>query len=352
MHCAAEGIHQYVDRRTGRVCTEKLFSDRAIRLIYCDLREKAPVLFRLCVSARMSSLLGWLNYDLPFGSGLTGAGKALRDLGVDLRECVQPPTYYKSLKRIFERQIRYWQYRPMPEDKNVVVAPADSRMLMGSLNPEHLFFVKDKFFTFEEILGRDKDKWLKRFQNGDFAMFRLTPEKYHYNHAPVSGKVLDIYEISGDYHCCNPGAVVETVTPFSKNKRVVTIIDTDVCGGTGCGVVAMIEVVALMIGRIDQAYSSKRYEKPMDVRPGMMLEKGQPKSLYRPGSSQDILLFEPGKVDFDPDIAENVRRSDVRSRYSMGFGQSLVETEVQVRMSIAKAAGEEKEAKRTYFLPG
>jgi hypothetical protein len=29
-----------------------------------------------------------------------------------------------------------------------------------------------------------------------------------------------------------------------------------------------------------------------------------------------------------------------------------VETEVQVRMSIAKAAGEEKEAKRTYFLPG
>jgi phosphatidylserine decarboxylase len=42
------------------------------------------------------------------------------------------------------------------------------------------------------------------------------------------------------------------VRPYSKNKRVVTIIDTDVEGGTGIGLVAMIEVVALMIGDIVQ----------------------------------------------------------------------------------------------------
>lgn len=352
MRPAAENIHQYVDRRTGRVRTEKLFSDRAIRMVYCDLRERAPALFRLCVSARMSSVLGWLNYDLPFGADLTGAKRTLRELGVDLRECVQPPAYYKTHRRIFERQIRYWECRPMPGEKSAVVAPADSRMLMGSLDREHLFFIKDKFFGFEELLGPDKKDWLKRFENGDFAMFRLTPEKYHYNHLPVSGKVLDIYEISGDYHCCNPGAVVEMATPFSKNKRVVTVMDTDVHGGTGCGMVAMIEVVALMIGKIEQAYSRERYEKPTDVRPGMMLEKGQPKSLYRPGSSQDIILFEPGKVVFDPDIAENVRRGDVRSRLSHGFGEALVETEVEVRMSIGKAAGEKSEAERPFFFPG
>ena len=340
MRSGDEHVHQYVERKTGRVRTEKFFSDQAIRTIYSELREKAPVLFRLCVSSRISSLLGWLNYDLPFGSDLTGARNTLRELGVDLWECVRPPAYYSSHRRIFERQIRYWECRPMPEDKNAIVSPADSRMIVGSLDQKQNFFIKHKFFTFEELLGTDKKIWLDCFQSCDFAIFRLTPEKYHYNHAPVSGRVLDIYEIGGAYHSCNPGAVVEIATPFSKNKRVVTILDTDVPGGTGCGLVAMIEVVALMIGRIEQAYSLWRYENPIDIRPAMMLRKGQPKSLYRPGSSLDILMFESGKVRFDRDIVENVRRKDVRSRFSSGFKETLAETEVQVRMSIAQAVGQ------------
>jgi hypothetical protein len=31
--------------------------------------------------------------------------------------------------------------------------------------------------------------WLPAFDRGDFAIFRLTPDKYHYNHVPVSGEV-------------------------------------------------------------------------------------------------------------------------------------------------------------------
>ena len=58
-------------------------------------------------------------------------------------------------------------------------------------------------------------------------MFRLTPEKYHYTHSPVSGRVLDIYSVDGRYYSCNPNAAVQLLTPFSKNRRVVTILDTD-----------------------------------------------------------------------------------------------------------------------------
>ena len=130
---------------------------------------------------------------------------------------------------------------------------------------------------------------------GDFAVFRLTPDKYHYNHTPVAGIVADIYEIAGGYHSCNPGAVVEIVTPYSKNKRVVTIIDTDVPDGTGVGLVAMVEVVALMIGEIVQCYSTERYDNPQPVTKGMFLAKGRPKSLYRPGSSTDVLIFQQGQ---------------------------------------------------------
>ena len=63
------------------------------------------------------------------------------------------------------------------------------------------------------------------------------------------------------------------------------MIDTDTDGGTGIGLVAMIEVVALMIGDIVQCYSETQYLDPRTVQRGMLLRKGCPKSLYQPGSS-------------------------------------------------------------------
>jgi phosphatidylserine decarboxylase len=173
----------------------------------------------------------------------------------------------------------------------------------------------------------------------DFTDFRLTPEKYHYNHTPVAGRVVDFYEIDGEYHACNPGAVVAMITPYSKNKRVVTIIDTDVHGGTRVGMVAMIEIVALMIGRIAQCYSEEGYESPQDVRPGMFVKKGAAKSLYSPGSSTDVLIFQKGRVRFGEDLIQNMLHPSIESRFSRGFGIPLAETDVKVRSLIAVSKG-------------
>jgi Phosphatidylserine decarboxylase len=90
------------------------------------------------------------------------------------------------------------------------------------------------------------------------AIFRLTPDKYYYSHVPVGRLVLDVYEVGGTCHSCNPLAVV-AVAPFSKNRRVVTILETDVPGGARIGLVAMIELVALMIGDGVQCYSETGY---------------------------------------------------------------------------------------------
>ena len=220
---------------------------------------------------------------------------------------------------------------------SAVVSPADSRVLFGSLAVTSTFFLKEKFFEFEELLGRDKHEWISAFTGGDFAIFRLTPEKYHYNHTPVSGYVEDFYEIPGGYHSCNPGAAVAAVTPCSKNRRVVTIIDTDVPGGTRVGPVAMIEVVALMVGDVEQAYSPVAYEDPRRIERGMFLEKGQPKSLFRPGSSTVVLVFRKGRIKFSQDLLENMRRQGVSSRFTQGFGQPLAETDLEVRSLIGKA---------------
>lgn len=328
--------HQYIERKTGRVITESLYGDRAISFIYSDIREKMPFLFRVLTGKGASWVLGFLNFDSILASNLSGSH--LKKLWLDYDECLEPASELNSLRKVFERKIRYWDCRPMPDDTATVVSPSDSRVLIGAFSKESLLFIKGKFFSYKDILGDGKGEWLSYFDGGYFAIFRLTPEKYHYNHTPVAGIVVDHYEVCGTYHSCNPSAVVELCTPYSKNRRVVTIIDTDVKGGSRVGLVAMVEVVALMIGRIVQCYSEEGYDDPRPVMPGIFLKKGCPKSLFRPGSSTVVLIFQKDRIIFSQDLIRNLHRPEVESRFSCGLGIKVVETDVSVRSAIGHAS--------------
>jgi phosphatidylserine decarboxylase len=89
-----------------------------------------------------------------------------------------------------------------------------------------------------------------------------------------------------------------------------------------------------MIGDIVQVYSEQGYDAPVPVVKGMFVKKGQPKSLYRPGSSTDILIFQKGRIRFAEDLVSNMRRCDIASRFTKGFGVPLVETDICVRSLI------------------
>jgi phosphatidylserine decarboxylase len=325
--------HQYIERDSGRVVTERLFGDRMVRMLYHGVRENNAALFRMLTSSRSSLILGMINFDRPVWSKRA----FLASCGIDLSECLDLPDKLDTPRKIFERRIRYQECRPMPSNEDAVVSPADARVLVGSFHETSLIFLKEKFFSFEELLGCGNTWWHEAFAGGDFAVFRLTPDKYHYNHTPVAGKIVDFFAIDGGYHSCNPTAVVSVATPYSKNKRVVTVIDSNVPGGTGVGLVAMIEVVALMIGDIVQAYSTVGYDAPQPIEIGMFLHKGQPKSLYRPGSSTDILIFQEGRIDFAGDILDNMRQPGVTSRFTQGFKKPLVETDIRLRSLLGMA---------------
>jgi phosphatidylserine decarboxylase len=337
MSTASNAIHQYIDRETKVVISERLIGDRTIAFLYNRLRENAPTMFRALTSARMSSLLGFCHYDMP-GKTNEPLHKVFERLGIDWRECLEPLSFYSTMRRIFERQIRYWELRPMDDDPEVIVSPADARLLIGSFSETSALFIKDKYFDLEELLGTES-RWHSHFAQGDFAVCRLTPDKYHYNHLPVSGRVVDIYEVDGRYHSCNPLASITIASIHSKNRRVITIINTDVKGGSWVGLVTMVEIVALMIGDIQQAYSTWRYLHPKPVHAGLFVRKGCPKSLYRPGSSTDVLIFEPGKIDFTPDLIANSMQGGVLSRFIADSGRPLIETDIKVRSPLARRKG-------------
>jgi phosphatidylserine decarboxylase len=329
--------HQYVDRSTGAVQNETLLGDRVIFWMYNRLRERPGAMFRALVSGRFSKLLGWFHYDLMRPIHPEHIRRTVCSLKINETEFVKDIQRMNTFRELFERQIRYWECRPMNENQNAIVSPSDARVLVGSFSTDSSLHIKDKLFEYDELLGLHHPEWRALFRGGDFAVFRLTPDKYHYNHMPVSGYIADIYDISGLYHACNPTAAIQAVTPLSKNRRTVSIVDTDVADGTGIGYVAIIEIAALMIGDIVQCYSDERYESPKPISSGMFVRKGQPKSLFRPGSSTTLLIFEKDRIRFSSDLLQNQWRQDVSSRYSIGFGCHLVETDVLVRSDIAAA---------------
>ena len=329
--------HQYVERQSSRVANETFCGDPIVSFLYSRVRENAGGLFKALTSARLTNLLAALNFDIRPASPARMRQRLARRLGIAFAECAEPPATLDTARKVFERKIRYWDCRPMEPDRALIVSPADARLLLGSFREDSALFLKDKFFEFEELFGKDKPLWLRAFRGGDFAVLRLTPDKYHYNHVPVAGVVRDIYEIDGVFQSCHPAVLLAQATPHSKNRRTVTIIDTDGPDGTQAGLVAMIEVVALMIGDIVQCYSAERYDNPLPVRPGLRVERGGPKSLFRPGSSTVVLAFQTGRARFCEDLVANLRRQDAHSLFSAAWGLPWVETNVAVRSTIARA---------------
>ncbi len=326
--------HRYICRETGSIKEEKLFGDRCVRFLYSHLRENANWLFEKLTDRRFTSLLAYFNFDSFFNKKLNNT--LINQLNnEEFKQTLYEPENIKSLRDFFERKIKYWEVRPMPEEEDVIVSPCDAKMLVGSNNERSLFWIKGVFFDFPEIIG-DKSIWANDFRDGDFAIFRLTPDKYHYNHMPVTGKVLDFYILEGKFHSCNPNTIISFATPYSKNLRTVTIIDTDIKGGTNIGLVAFVEVAALMVGDIVQCYSENKYENPVSCINQMVLKKGCPKSLFKPGSSTVIVFFEKDRVSFSKDLVQNRINLNRENLFNNQVDIRLIETEVKVREEIGR----------------
>lgn len=323
--------HCYIERESNKVVKEDFFQDALIRKIYSNTRESSSLILKFATQKWVTDFLGLINYDIRLSK--IRIKKIIKKLNIDPLECLDDVENFKTVRDIFERKIKFWQCRQMEENLNAISSPCDAKMLIGTLKDTSLFFIKEKFFDINELFK--VNEYIQLFKEGDFSIFRLTPEEYHYNHAPVSGRLIDIYQIDGTFHSCNPYAVSKIVTPYSKNKRVISIIDTDVPYGSQIGKVAMIEIAAMMIGDICQCYSERDYSDPKILIKGMFLKKGSPKSLFRPGSSTTILFFQKDKVTFCEDLIKNSIRKDIPTRYLINFHKNIVETKVKVRSTIA-----------------
>lgn len=273
---------RYRDRRSGEIRVEQIPAEAALRWFY----EK-PI-GRLCCrlffgNSCLSRLYGhWQNRSssrsaiLPF----------IERFQIDLDEVEHPPDQYPTFNAFFARRLKP-EARPFDSDPTALCSPADGKILVfPTLTPKVEFPVKGAFVTPAELLASADAA--QTYDGGSALIVRLAPPDYHRFHFPDAGRAGPARLISGQFHSVNPIALNQTPDLFSLNQRAVAEIDTEIFGR-----VAIVEIGAFAVASILQTYA-----------PGPV-QRGQEKGYFQFGGSTLVLLFEPQRVTFDPDLVRD-----------------------------------------------
>ncbi|MBK27968.1 MAG: phosphatidylserine decarboxylase [Verrucomicrobiales bacterium] len=298
----ANGEVRYIDRHTGELKTEDIYGERVLRWVYGNpLGRMAQWLLirRWIVSAWYGSKMDEVKSSLrivPF----------INKYGLDESEFADPVGEYLSFNEFFYRKLKL-KSRPIDTEDNSLVFPADGRhMAFANISSENNFIVKGQIFNLKQFLG--DDELAERYKDGSMLLSRLCPVDYHRFHFPCSGKVGIPRLINGWLYSVNPIALVTRPTIFWENKRIVTSVES-----VELGQVQFVEVGATMVGSVRQTYI-----------PGEHVAKGDEKGYFAFGGSSVVVLFEKGRMRFDPDLLENTTNGyETYARFGERMGQIL-----------------------------
>ena len=264
---------EYIERKTGQKCIEKVYGHKALSLLYGD------GFFRNLFSMTILPLIA----HVPFFSRVYGylqkrpesakkIGPFIQAYGIDSSEFLE--TEFHSFNEFFIRKLRP-EVRPIAGDPQILTTPADGRYLVYSSFEE--FNIKGQTFSLNDFL--QNLELSNRYQDGSMAIIRLCPTDYHRFHFPCDGSVSKARLVNGPLYSVNPMALKKRVSILAENKRMITEVHSD-----PFGMFLYIEVGATSVGSIRQTY-----------KPDSLVKKGDEKGYFEFGGSCIVLLFERRK---------------------------------------------------------
>ena len=282
---------KYVDRQTGEIKIEKVAGEKWLVWLYTNPVGELS-LHSLVKRKFVSSYYGEM-MDSP--KSIDKIEPFVEEFDIDLS--IAQKQEFSSFNDFFVRKLKK-EARTIIRDSNVVVSPADGKILAYADINNQDFIVKGYKFDVKEFL--EDAALAEKYKNGSLIIARLCPTDYHRYHFPISGKVSSAIEIDGDYYSVNPIAVKKIIEVFCINKREYITISTREFGD-----VIMAEVGATMVGSIIQTYKSD------------IAVKGEEKGYFKFGGSSVLLLFEKGKIRIDDDLLINTQ-NNLETEVKMG----------------------------------
>ena len=139
--------------------------------------------------------------------------------------------------------------RPLPEDPEMIVSPADGVISqIGDIKNGRVFQAKGHDYSLVELLGGDLELG-QEFMGGNFATIYLSPRDYHRVHTPAAGSLHKMVHVPGRLFSVNQGTVENIPNLFARNERVVSIFDTQY------GPMAVIMVGAINVASIETVWA-------------------------------------------------------------------------------------------------
>ena len=208
--------------------------------------------------------------------------KYIKKNGIDMSQYLEED--YKSFNAFFTRRIKP-EIRPFDLDPTALVSPCDGKVSAYRIADDLKFNVKGFDYTVDTLLKNPE--LAAEYRGGTCLVFRLCVTDYHryffFDGGTASGNTF----IKGRLHTVQPVAL-ERRRVFTENCREYTVLDTD-----NFDKAVMVEVGAMMVGRIVNNVKSGRFER------------GQEKGMFEFGGSTVILLLKNGVADVDEEFFTN-----------------------------------------------
>lgn len=225
-----------------------------------------------------------------------------RRYGVDMTEAANPDlSSYKSFNEFFTRPLRDG-VRPLAGVN--FVCPVDGAISQfGPIEDGRIVQAKGHWFNTVELIGGDATL-AEPFQRGNFANLYLSPRDYHRLHMPCDGTLSRMIYVPGSLYSVNPVTARGVPNLFARNERVVCFFDSPENGRF-----VMVLVGATIVGSMATVWhgvvNPKRSGRIAEwtYAPGQVtLKQGEEMGRFLLGSTI-VMLFEPGRIAFNPDWA-------------------------------------------------
>lgn len=199
-----------------------------------------------------------------------------------MEEASQPLEHYQTLGQLFTRELKP-EVRPI---KNGACSPVDGLLReCGPVSKGMVFEVKNQLTDLTELL-KSEDK-AKKFENGTYWNFYLSPQDCHHVFCPFDGEVLEIIRIPGALFPVNDFAVKWIPKLFVRNARLVTYLKTP------RGLAAIVMVGALNVGKMESCLDAMHIGRPDQSDPEnrlpVKLQAGDRLGTFHLGSSVVLL---------------------------------------------------------------
>lgn len=239
----------------------------------------------------------------------------IRLFKVNMAEAAEEaPSAYACFNDFFTRALKPGA-RPLAEDKNALVCPADGVLSQfGAIDGDRLIQAKGRDYRLLDLLGGDA-ALAALFQNGQFATVYLSPRDYHRLHMPISGTLREMLHVPGRLFSVNRATTGVIPNLFARNERVIAIFDTE------AGPMALILVGAIFVASIDTVWhgavtppSTSIVQRWHYDKSPLMLARGAEMGRFNMGSTI-IALFGKDRMTWVNGLEEG---ASVRMGQAMG----------------------------------